>query len=257
MQYITSELSGAVRKITLNRPEVLNAINADMHWELEEAFDRFAAAADEHICVVTGAGRGFCAGTDLKAAVAEGRRPYPPHGYAGLIERFDCPKPIIAAVNGLALGGGFELALACDLIIATQSASFGLPEPLVGAVALGGGLHRLARQVPLKQAMGMILSSRRIAAEEGYRLGFVTEVVADGELDEAIARWCAEILRASPVSIRTSKQMVMNGLAEPGIEAALKAQRHDPAFQEWQNSEDAKEGPRAFAEKRQPEWKGK
>ncbi len=150
MQHITSSVAGGVRTITLNRPEVLNAINADMHWELEEAFNAYAAAPDEHVCVVTGTGRAFCAGTDLKAAVAEGRRPYPPHGYAGLIERFDCPKPIIAAVNGLALGGGFELALACDVIIAAESASFGLPEPLVGAVALGGGLHRLARQIPLK-----------------------------------------------------------------------------------------------------------
>ncbi len=256
MQYITSELSGGVRKIMLNRPEVLNAINADMHWELEEAFNAFAAAPDEQVCVITGTGRGFCAGTDLKAAVAEGRRPYPPHGYAGLIERFDCPKPFIAAVNGLALGGGFELALACDVIIAGESASFGLPEPLVGAVALGGGLHRLARQVPLKQAMGMILSSRRVPAEEGYRLGFVTEVVPDVELDAAASRWCEEILRASPVSIRASKQMVMNGLTAPGIEAAMKAQPDDPAFQAWQNSEDAKEGPRAFAEKRKPQWKG-
>ncbi len=257
MRYITSELIGGVRKITLNRPEVLNAINADMHWELEEAFNGFAAAADEHICVIAGTGRGFCAGTDLKAAVAEGRRPYPPHGYAGLIERFDCPKPFIAAVNGLALGGGFELALACDLIIAAESATFGLPEPLVGAVALGGGLHRLARQVPLKQAMGMILASRRVGAEEGYRLGFVTEVVPDAELDSTVTRWCNEILRGSPVSIGASKQMVLNGLAAPGIQAAMQAQPEDPAFLAWQNSEDAQEGPRAFAEKRPPQWKGR
>lgn len=257
MDYIISEVSGGIRTITLNRPEVLNAINADMHWELEEAFNAFASAPDEQICVIRGEGRGFCAGTDLKAAVAEGRRPYPPHGYAGLIERFDCPKPFIAAVNGLALGGGFELALACDLIIASESASFGLPEPLVGAVALGGGLHRLARQVPIKQAMGMILASRRVSAREGYQLGFVTEVVPDNELGTTVDSWCAQILRASPVSIRTSKEVVMQGLAEPGIEAAMQAQPHYPAFQAWQNSEDAREGPRAFAEKRQPQWKGR
>jgi crotonobetainyl-CoA hydratase len=236
---------------------VLNAINADMHWELEEAFNAYAAAPDEHVCVVTGSGRAFCAGTDLKAAVAEGRRPYPPHGYAGLIERFDCPKPVIAAVNGLALGGGFELALACDVIIATESASFGLTEPLVGAVALGGGLHRLARQIPLKQAMGLILTSRRVDAAEGLRLGFVNEVVADGDLRAAVLRWTAEILRASPVSIRTSKAVVMQGLTEPGLEAAMKAQPSYPAFQAWQTSEDAREGPLAFAEKRQPQWKGR
>ncbi|MBN8485456.1 MAG: enoyl-CoA hydratase/isomerase family protein [Sphingomonadales bacterium] len=257
MQYITSSAANGVRTITLNRPDVLNAINADMHWELEEAFNAYAAAPDEHVCVVTGSGRAFCAGTDLKAAVAEGRRPYPPHGYAGLIERFDCPKPIIAAVNGLALGGGFELALACDVIIAAESASFGLPEPLVGAVALGGGLHRLARQIPLKQAMGLILTSRRVAAAEGLRLGFVNEVVADADLGAAIERWCAEILRASPVSIRTSKAVMLQGLAEPGIEAAMKAQPTYPAFQAWQQSEDAREGPLAFAEKRQPQWKGR
>jgi crotonobetainyl-CoA hydratase len=207
--------------------------------------------------VLTGSGRAFCAGSDLKAAVTEGPGAYPPHGYAGLIERFDCPKPFIAAVNGLALGGGFELALACDIIIAAESASFGLPEPLVGAVALGGGLHRLTRQVPLKQAMGMILAARQVGAEEGYKLGFVTEMVSDAELETAVARWCAAIVRGSPVSIRTSKQVVMQGLAEPGIEAAMRAQPHSPAFQAWAQSDDAREGPRAFAEKRAPRWTGR
>ncbi|MFM5955190.1 MAG: enoyl-CoA hydratase-related protein [Novosphingobium sp.] len=257
MKYIRSTVSGQVRTITLARPDVLNAINADMHWELEEAFNAYAAAADELVCVITGEGRAFCAGTDLKAAVAEGRRPYPPHGYAGLIERFDCPKPFIAAVNGLALGGGFELALACDIIIAADSASFGLPEPLVGAVALGGGLHRLVREASLKQAMHMILTARRVSAAEGHRLGFVSEVAADADLDSAVARCCADILRGSPVSIRASKAVALHGLAAADVQAAMKAQPDDPAFQAWQASEDAREGPRAFAEKRAPQWKGR
>lgn len=257
MRYIRSEAANGIRRITLNRPEVLNAINAAMHDELEAAFDAFAAAPDEQVCVITGAGRGFCAGSDLKAVVAEGTRPYPAHGYAGLIERFDCPKPFIAAVNGLALGGGFELALACDIIVAAESASFGLPEPLVGAIALGGGLHRLARQVPLKQALGLILASRRASAADGFRMGFVSEVVADADLATATERWCADILRASPVSVRTSKQLVHDGLAQADVAAAMKAQGEHPAFQAWRASHDAQEGPRAFAEKRPPQWLGR
>ena len=257
MQYIRSELAGGVRTITLNRPEVLNAINADMHWELEEAFNAFAAASDEHVCLITGEGRAFCAGTDLKAAVAEGRREYPPHGYAGLIERFDCPKPFVALVNGIAMGGGFELALACDIIIAAESALFALPEPLVGAVALGGGLHRLARSVPIKQAMGVILASRRVSATEGERMGFVTQAVPDSDLAAAGEQWCADILRASPVSVRTSKELVRLGLAQPDVQAAMASQPGWAAFQAWQSSEDAREGPRAFAEKRAPNWTGR
>ena len=170
MQHIIVERAGRVTTITLSRPERLNAINPDMHDELEAAFNAFAADPDQFVCVVTGAGRGFCAGSDLKAASEGDYRPYPAHGYAGLIERFDCPKPIVAAVNGLALGGGFEVALACDVIIAAESARFGLPEPLVGAMALGGGVHRLARQIGMKQAMGMMLSARQVDAAEGLRM---------------------------------------------------------------------------------------
>jgi enoyl-CoA hydratase/carnithine racemase len=255
--HILVDASGPVTTVTLNRPEVMNAINADMHHELQQAFDSFAADPDQQICVIIGAGDwAFCAGSDLKAAVRDGHRDYPASGYAGLIERFDCPKPIIAAVNGLALGGGFEIALACDLIIAAETASFGLPEPLVGAVALGGGLHRLSRQIGVKQAMGMILTSKRVSAAEGLSLGFVNEVVPAAELPAATARWCTEILRASPMSIRASKETLMRGLDETGVEAAMRNQPGYPAYAAWAKSEDAREGPLAFAEKRTPVWKG-
>jgi crotonobetainyl-CoA hydratase len=258
MQFIKVETQGHITTITLNRPEVMNAINAEMHHELQAAFDAFAADPDQFICVVTGAGdRAFCAGSDLKAASRDGHGGYPSSGYAGLIERFDCPKPIIAAVNGVALGGGFEVALACDIIIASDTASFGLPEPLVGAVALGGGLHRLARQIGLKQAMGMILTSKRVSAAEGLSLGFVNEVVPPAALQAAAARWCTEILRASPMSIRASKETVMRGLDESGVEAAMCNQPGYPAYAAWAKSEDAREGPLAFAEKRAPVWKGR
>lgn len=257
MDDIRIDIAGGVTTVTLARPAALNALTPAMHDALEAAFDAFAADPAQEICVITGEGRAFCAGTDLKVAAAGGRRPYPAHGYAGLIERFDCPKPFIAAVNGLAMGGGFELALACDLIIAAESAVFALPEPLVGAVALGGGLHRLARQIGLKQAMGLILTGKRVSAAEGQRLGFVNEVVADADLAAATRRWCAEILRCSPVAIRTSKATVMRGLDEPGLAAAMQAQASYPEFIAWLASDDAREGPRAFAEKRPPRWQGR
>ncbi|MEZ5709236.1 MAG: enoyl-CoA hydratase-related protein [Blastomonas sp.] len=259
-QHIQVERNGAVTTVRLNRPEVMNAINPAMHDEMETAFNDFADDADQQVCVVTGAGeRAFCAGSDLKAVVVAGgaERSYPAHGYAGLIERFDCPKPFIAAVNGLALGGGFEVALACDIIIASDTASFGLPEPLVGAVALGGGVHRLARQIGEKQALGMILTSRRVDAAEGHRLGFVNAVVPPSQLAAATERWCADILRASPMSIRASKEAVYRGLGEASLADAMRGQADYPAFAAWRESEDAREGPRAFAEKRSPVWKGR
>ena len=258
MNHIRVTHEGPVTTVTLNRPEVLNAINPEMHDELEAAFNSFDDDPDQFVCVITGAGRGFCAGSDLKAVAASGsHRPYPAHGYAGLIERFDCPKPFIAAVNGVAMGGGFEVALACDLIVAAEGARFALPEPLVDAVALGGGVHRLSRQIGLKRAMGMILAARTVDAREGERLGFVTDVVPDADLQAATARWCDLILRGSPMALRASKEAAMRGLDEPDLASAMRNQQTYPAFAAWRTSDDAREGPRAFAEKRAPVWRGR
>jgi len=260
-EFIAVSSSDRVTTITLNRPEVMNAINKPMHFEMQNAIDAFAGNPDQYICVITGAGeRAFCAGSDLKAAAESGGiagSQYPRNGYAGLIERFDLAKPVIAAVNGIALGGGFEIALACDLIIAAEHARFGLPEPLVGAVALGGGLHRLARQIGLKKAMGLILSAESVTAAEGSALGFVNEVVPAAALNSTVNRWCGRILKSAPLAIRASKETVLRGLDEPSLEAAMQNQSSYPAFAAWRNAEDTREGPRAFAEKRPPDWQGR
>lgn len=249
---------GPVTTITLNRPAVLNCVNPEMHFELQRAFDAFAADDSQRLAVVTGAGeRAFCAGSDLKAMAASGGLPsikYPPNGYAGLIERFDLNKPIIAAVNGIAFGGGFEIALACDIIIAADNAKFGLPEPVVGAVALGSGIHRLSRQIGLKNAMGILLSSDSVTAADGLRMGFVNEVAPAEELDAAVAKWCAKILRGAPSAIAATKETAMRGLDETSLAGAIAAQRAYPAFAAWFTGEDIIEGPRAFAEKRKANW---
>ena len=258
-QYINVNCENHITRITLNRPEVMNALHADMHDELESAFNEFAGDEQQYLCVIDGAGdKAFCAGSDLKSITAQGRHAgYPEHGYAGLIERFDLNKPVIAAVDGFALGGGFEIALACDLIVATQRSSFGLPEPLVGAVALGGGVHRLARQIGLKQAMSLVLSAERVSATEGYRMGFVTQVVGNEDLDTAVSQWCDKILAGAPLAIQASKEAMHRGLDENSLAQAMLAQENYPTFYRWQRSDDAKEGPKAFAEKRKPQWSGK
>ncbi|SRR5579862_27461 len=243
--------------VTLNRPEVMNALHADAHEELARVFDDFASDPGQWVAIVTGAGeRAFSAGNDLKVTAAGGRKPWPASGFAGLTQRFDLDKPVIAAVNGIAFGGGFEIALACDLIVAAQNAVFALPEPRVGLAALAGGLHRLPREIGAKQALGMILTGRRVSAEEGKALGFVNEVVPAGEALAAARRWAAVIMEASPMSVRASKQAVYRGLAEPTLEDALKNQMRYPAVAAMFGSDDFKEGPRAFAEKRAPMWKG-
>ncbi|MDE2301777.1 MAG: enoyl-CoA hydratase/isomerase family protein [Sphingomonadales bacterium] len=256
---VLTRRAGAVTWVTLNRPAAMNAITRPMHDELEAAFNAFADDPEQRVCVVTGAGdKAFCAGSDIRDAVAHGLPvDYPPHGYAGLAERFDCPKPFIAMVNGLALGGGFELALACDLVIAADHAQFGLPEPVIGAVALGGGLHRIVRQLPLKLAMGLILSSRRMPVAEAAALGLVNEVVPAAGLEAAVRRWCEDLLRAAPLALQASKATALAGLDAAGIEAAMAAQRELPIFKAWRASADLVEGFTAFSEKRPPRWTGR
>jgi len=259
---ILATAADGVTRITLNRPDVLNAIHAPMHKELQDALDRFRDDPEQAICVITGAGdRAFCVGTDLKYAstkIAAGERAslaYPVNGYAGLIERFDLTKPVIAVVNGVAAGGGFEIALACDIVVAVRTASFSLPEVLVGAVAVGGGLHRLPRTIGPKRALGMLLTGQAVSAEQGLAFGFVNEVVDRSDLAEATDRWVAAIRRASPYSIRATKEAVYCGLDEPCLAEALAKQAQHPAYAAWMASSDRVEGPAAFAQKREPTWR--
>ena len=256
-QFITVERDGPVTVITLNRPEVMNALHSPMHFEMDDALNAFAADPEQWVAILTGAGeRAFSAGNDLKWQAGGGEMRSPASGFGGLSSRLDLTKPLIAAVNGVAMGGGFEIALACDLIVAAENAVFALPEPRVGLAALAGGLHRLPRAIGVKRAMGMILTGRRVGAREGFELGFVNEV-APGETMAAARRWAGLIGECGPLSIRASKAAVMRGLDEPSLEAAIKNQRHYEAVAALFKSEDFVEGPRAFAEKRAPQWKGR
>src|SRR5260370_5758485 len=165
-----------------------------------------------------------------------GRPQSPPKGFGGLANRHDLDKPVIAAVNGVAMGGGFEIALACDLIIASDQARFALPEPKVGLAAGAGGMQRLSRMIPLKKAMGMMLTGRHVSAKEGYELGFVTAVVPHAELMKEARRWAGDILACSPMSVPATKQVVMRSLDVPALEGAVPNQPY-PAFVAMARSE--------------------
>ncbi len=255
-QFCTVQDEGRLRIVTLNRPEVLNALHADANDELAEVWDEFAARDDLWVGIITGAGgKAFSAGNDLKVQASGKRRPNGPRGFAGIASRFDLDKPLIAAVNGWAMGGGFETALACDIIIAAENALFALPEPRVGLIAGAGGVHRLPRIIGMKRAMSMILTGRRVGAKEGFDLGFVTEVVPEGLALEAAKRWANTILECSPKAVRASKQASYRGMDEASLEAAMRTVY--PAQQENIVSDDYVEGPKAFAEKRKPNWQNK
>tara|TARA_B100000424_G_scaffold233779_1_gene197305 strand:+ start:691 stop:1467 length:777 start_codon:yes stop_codon:yes gene_type:complete len=242
--------------VTLNRPERMNALHSPAHLELDKIFDNFQEDEEAWVAIITGAGdRAFSAGNDLKYQAEGGSMERVETGFAGLTSRYNLNKPLIAAVNGVAMGGGFEIALACDLIIASENASFALPEPKVGLAALAGGMHRLPRQIGLKRAMGMMLTGRTVLADEGKELGFVNEVVPQNELLVKAEEWAKMIMECSPVSIRTTKNVAINGLNYSSIEDAM-SQKYESVNTLF-NSQDFIEGPLAFSQKRKPDWKGK
>ena len=255
LEFVHYEKRDHVAVVTINRPEVMNSLHPGANEELDRVWNDFAADADLWVGILTGAGeKAFSAGNDLKWTAQHGMPRVPKNGFAGLTARFDLLKPVIAAVNGFALGGGLEIALACDLIIAAEHATLGLPEPRVGLMAAAGGVHRLPRSIPLKIAMGMMLTGKPITAAEGARLGLVNEVVPKERLMETAERWAGVIAECSPLSVQATKQAVMQGLDKPLSEAIVSP--YDAVSRLWA-SDDAKEGPLAFAQKRKPQWTGR
>jgi dehydration protein DpgD len=241
---------------------VLNAIDVRMHQELSALLDDFEQDDELWVGVITGAGeRAFSAGQDLKELVERTRAGAPPAsfgsrggpGWPRLTERFRLSKPIIARVNGLALGGGFELALACDIIVASEQASFALPEATLGLIPGAGGLFRLTRQMPFKTAMGYLMTGRRMSAARAYELGLVNEVVSASDLDASVERWVKDILRSAPLSVRSVKQVALDSM-HLSLQDAFAA--HYEAEEIRSKSTDCREGPLAFIQKRPPEWIG-
>ena len=251
------EQLGRVTRITIRREVRRNALDRMSQEALSAALDEFAADDSQWVAIITGAGdRAFCAGHDLKTAAPEGSDGLLPEGFGGLTARFDLVKPVIAAVNGAAYGGGFEMVLACDIVIAAQRATFALPEVRVGMAALGGGILRLSRMVPHQQAMGMILTGQPVTAERGREMGFVTEVVPDEDLQAAALRWAEAIVAASPMAVRASKRVALDCASDPLAEAN-RDQWELPAVRDLHGSDDWIEGPRAFVERRPPQWRGR
>lgn len=254
--YAQLRIDGDVATVTLDRPAQLNALPPAAHYQLAEIFDRLEEDARVRVVVVKGNGRAFCAGYDLKDNLKTDSVDLPPSGFGGLTWRADYPLPLIAAVQGVAFGGGFELALACDLIIASQDAQFALPEPRVGWAALGGGLQRLPRAIGSKRAMGVILTGRKVSADEALELGFVNQVVAPQDLDKAVLGWARQIAECAPLAVRCSKEVAYASLDQPDFAQALDPDRY-PSARHLLESEDALEGRRAFSEKRRPIWKSR
>ncbi len=254
-EFIAVDRDGRLTIITIRRPDVRNALNRAAHDEMAAALDAFAADDEQWVAIITGEGdKAFCAGQDLKGDPPTGAASLPRSGCGGMTSRFDLDKPVIAAVNGIAFGGGFELALACDIIVASANASFALPEPRVGVAAVAGGLQRLTLELGMKRAMSLVLTGRRLGAAEAAAVGLVAEVVETDVL-ECARRWAGEILACAPLAVRATKRAVTDAVAQPLAETVVQVWDR-PDVVRLLGSKDAVEGRAAFGQKRSPNWKG-
>jgi enoyl-CoA hydratase/carnithine racemase len=256
---ITYETKGRLAYVTINRPDRRNAIDPDTSRELKDAFEAFKADDEAWVAILTGTGdQSFSAGADLVAmaqAFAGGDgRPGWDVPFGGITRGFECWKPLIAAINGYCLAGGLELALACDIRVAADHATFGLPEPRRAIIPAAGGTQRLPRVVPLAFAMELLMTGDRFDAETALRFGLVSRVVPADKLMATAEEVAAKILECGPLAVRYIKESAMRG-KEMSLEDGLKleSQMAGKVFQ----SEDAREGPTAFAQKRKPEYKGR
>lgn len=252
-KYVEVARHGHILEVTLNRPDQMNALHSAAHFELHEIWDEFERDADLWIAIITGAGeRAFCSGNDLKATARGADHTSPFSGFAGLCSRFNREKPIIAAVNGVAMGGGLEIVLACDLAVADEKARFALPEVKVGLFAAAGGVQRLTRQIGRKAATELILTGRHFGSEEALRLGVINEVAPSGGSRQRAFELAEAILANSPSAVRASKQ-ALNQLEEiEDLKAALES--NGPIMGRLARTKDFREGVTAFAEKRAPKW---
>jgi enoyl-CoA hydratase len=252
-QAVLSERRERVLLITINRPDQRNAVNAAVAQGIASALDELDAADDLSVGVITGAGKGFCAGMDLKAFVA-GERPWAgDRGFAGITQR-SSDKPLIAAVEGFAVAGGLEVALACDLIVASRGAKLGIPEVKRSLVAAGGALLRLPRVLPRTVAMELALTGEAIDAERGYELGFVNRVSEPGQAVAAALALAETIAANGPLALAATKRILVEAADWPDAEFF---DRQGKVVEPVMRSEDAREGATAFAERRQPVWKGR
>lgn len=252
---VVTRTNGPILEITISRPAVRNALNPAAHRRLAEIFDDFSNSNELRVAIITGSGeQAFCVGSDLKARLAAGGDDMPPSGFAGICERFDLEKPVIAAINGDCIGGGLEIVLACDLAISVSHARFGLPEPRVGLLS-AGGLHRLARSLPTKHVMDIALTGRLFDASTAQRFGLINQVAdAPADLMDVTRSIARQIIECAPLAIKATKQMITGGLGQSSLERAFAC--NYPAYVEMLQSNDALEGSRAFLEKRKPRWSG-
>jgi enoyl-CoA hydratase len=250
---VLTERRDGVLLITLNRPDARNAVNAALAEGVAAALDELDADDDLSVGVLTGAGKGFSSGMDLKAFVA-GESPYAAdRGFAGITQRA-AEKPLIAAIEGFAVAGGFEVALSCDLIVAARGARLGIPEAKRSLVAAGGALLRLPRRIPYHVAMELALTGDPIDAERGYELGIVNRLAEPGGAVDAAIALAGEVVRNGPLALKASKKIVQSSGDWTEAEAWEKqGEIAGPVM----TSEDAREGAIAFAEKRDPQWRGR